>query len=310
MLNPSFSSRVIDFDESRYVLPPHLIQFVISENTSTSTGRELRLQKVYRVEVWSKLNSLGVRPDEFNWNEKEVLEVSCGTGFLAYHLLSKTRPKWMTLNDISLSELDEARKLMDSIKGSSFTNINYFPGDVMESKIESETFDVVIGNSFLHHLYDVPRALSEFRRLLRPGGYFITLHEPTVAAVALESGSFRAVLKYLRYGIGFIDRVRYKGEGISLGGGADVWIFKKDEIVNLVRKAGFEDIVIKNWHLLRPFIVAQRSLHLNQRKLVLSKFEEAVLRGSILIDSALSRFVPSSFFGSFCLSARKPYGNK
>jgi SAM-dependent methyltransferase len=43
---------------------------------------------------------------------------------------------------------------------------------------ERETFDVVCCNAALHHMRDVPAAMSEMLRVLRPGGWLITTGDP------------------------------------------------------------------------------------------------------------------------------------
>jgi ubiquinone/menaquinone biosynthesis C-methylase UbiE len=44
---------------------------------------------------------------------------------------------------------------------------------------EDESFDLVFGHAVLHHIPDLPRALSEFRRVLRPGGAVAFCGEPS-----------------------------------------------------------------------------------------------------------------------------------
>lgn len=44
---------------------------------------------------------------------------------------------------------------------------------------ESSTFDVVFCRSVLHHLHDLPRAMHEMLRVLKPGGKLVACSEPT-----------------------------------------------------------------------------------------------------------------------------------
>ncbi|MER3422198.1 MAG: hypothetical protein C4293_02150 [Nitrospiraceae bacterium] len=302
MLNPSFPKMVSELGEFRYILPEHLATSALRQNYCTTTGPELRLQKAYTYEIWKKMNSLGL--DELRWSETKVLDACCGTGFLSYHLLSVVKPLELTLVDASESELREAEKLLMA----KFHQIpvKFLQMDLLRNSFEPESFDLVIGNSFLHHLYNVPLALSEFRRLLRPGGFFVTLHEPTAAAVAYESGSLRLTLRYFRYGAEYIEDLRKEDTDNAFTYGADVWLFRQQDLKNLFSDAGFEGVVINNWHILRTFAVAKMKLHLDAAKRSLARWEEGLLRVSVLGDSILNKFLPSGAFGSFSLLAQKP----
>ena len=44
---------------------------------------------------------------------------------------------------------------------------------------EDESFDLVFGHAVLHHIPDLPRAFSEFERVLAPGGTVIFAGEPS-----------------------------------------------------------------------------------------------------------------------------------
>ena len=302
MLNPSFSRDLISFDPSAYVLPPALVEQVVRENTAYDSGEELRLQEVYGVEQRKKLDSLGLQ--EYPWREKRVLDACCGTGFLSYHLLKRSPPRTITLADINQHEVDRAKKLIGNEKSS--TAVSFLVADVLQTGLPDGSFDMIIGNSFLHHFYDVPRAMREFLRLLRPGGMFVTLHEPTPAAMAVERGQIKFLLKIFFKGDGLVEEMRYAGKGISPDGGADVWIFKKKELISLVRRADFGHVVARDWHIARQFIVARKQLHLNSSKRELSRSEAKLLGRSISMDSILCRLLPSYLCGSVSLAAQKP----
>jgi SAM-dependent methyltransferase len=288
-----------------YVLSEDLAETVTGLNTASDTFNEYRLQPVYGWENWIKIQSLGL--SRYPWQDKKVLDVCCGTGFLSYHLLSRVTPRSLFLNDISGNELSRAKVLIGQIiyKRSIDCNINYFQADILSSNLRDESFDIIIGNSFLHHFYNIPKALKGFYHLLKPGGLFITLHEPTVAAIALESGNIRFLLKYLIKGEKYVEKRRFRGDGIAPGGGADVWCFQKSDIIKLAKDAGFVKVIAKDWNLFRPLMVALFALHLNSQKRELESHEIMILKTSIMMDSILCRVLPSFLFGSFCLLAQK-----
>ena len=306
MLNPAFSREFVQSADERYQLPEAAIAHVRGRNQAIDTGEELRIQRVFGDELWHKLKAIGL--NRFAWQNKSVLDICCGTGFLSYHLLQRISPAKLVLLDISPEEVREASRLITGLD--SGVRIEYQIGDALASGIPDATFDVIIGNSFLHHFHDVPKALEEFNRLLKPGGVFVSLHEPTGAALPLEAGSFRLFVKYLVMGSLYIESMRYQGQGIEPQGGTDVWIFRESDVRKLAREAGFVDIRTHSWNLLRPIVVAKKALHLGVSKQQLTRKEMLQLRAAIATDAILSKCLPQVLFGSVSIAAQKPEGHQ
>lgn len=302
MLNPAFPSEFSHPGTQNYQLPETLVDLVRGMNQANETGAEMRVQKVFGNELWRKLNSLGLTPRQ--WDGKTVLDLCCGTGFLSYHLLQRVHPAKLVLIDISPEEVREARHLIDATRER--TPVDYLVDDVLQPNLPEGTFDIIVGNSFLHHFYDVPKALLQFKRLLKPGGVFAALHEPTEASIAVESGRFRFLMSYLLKGSSYIEDMRYSGPGIAPGGGTDVWIFRAEDLPRLASGAGFVDIQTRSWNLVRPMVVARRNLHLRGSKRQLTSMEAMQLGAAVASDAVLSRLLPRTVFGSICIAARKP----
>lgn len=300
MLNPSFSKKINNIQKD-YKLSDYLIKKIKAANTSFDTGGELRLQNEYGNEIWRKIYQLGLKEKDFE--QKDILDVCCGTGFLSYHLLSRINPKNLTLLDISNNEIAEATKLLDF----KFPNINkqYRVGDATHTNITDNSFDVIIGNSFIHHFYDVPGALNEIKRLLKPGGIFISLHEPTPAAVAYESGRAKLIIANIISTKKMIDMIRYEGEDVSPEAGSDVWIFAKKELINLANDSGFKEIKTYLYYITRPILFAKKKLHLTPQKKELSNPELSLFKLSLKIDSYLNKILPSRMCGAVCISMKK-----
>jgi ubiquinone/menaquinone biosynthesis C-methylase UbiE len=146
MLNQCFSRKIEGVDLKKYVLPDYLGPIINRANENFDTGRELRLQKVYTYELWARLESLGL--GSFDWANKKTLDICCGTGYLSYHLLQRASPKELTLLDISEDEVGQAKALLS--KEFPAKNISYVVGDALNSGLPDKSFDVIIGNSFLH----------------------------------------------------------------------------------------------------------------------------------------------------------------
>lgn len=298
MLNPTFPKSASGCVGSNYVASNNIALSTLHGNESFDTGKEYRLQSVYGDEIWLKLARAGFTPPVLK--ELSVLEVCAGTGFLTFHLLSKCAPKSLTVNDISSSELDAARRLVTATYPN--TPVDWVLGD-MHTVEFGRKFDLIIGNSFIHHFHNVPQVLSRIQTLLTDRGVFISLHEPTPMSTVVEGA------KALTYPLAVaapglvndIARARYRGEPSS----TDLWMFEPEKLKRVAERAGFTSVDIFPWHLLRTIVAQKKGLHLSANKPRLSDDEVLVLRKAIDKDAFLSRILPQRFFGSICLVCRK-----
>lgn len=302
MLNPAFPREMARFDTSTYVLPPPLVSTVVATNRAMDVGAEYRLQPVYGAEIRKKLRRLGVTRKKIE--NSEVLEVCCGGGFLTYHLLHYAHPRTLVLNDISAAEIDSVHALL-ARHFPAFQRVETLIGDINAIAV-SRSFDVIIGNSFLHHIYDVPSFLGRVRAKLKPGGIFVSLHEPTPAALAVEGGDLKSLIAFRRNMSALVEAARFGGPGLQPGGGADVWIFDPDRLADVLKKAGFAQVSIQPWHLLRSLFIARRGAHLSAARPKLSPFEVLGLHLAFRADRILSAVLPASYFGSIAILARVP----
>jgi ubiquinone/menaquinone biosynthesis C-methylase UbiE len=101
--------------------------------------------------------------------ESHILELGGGTGLLWLENLNRVSRGWdITLSDLSTGMLLEAqRSLRDRQRHFDFAVI-----DAEAVPFEDASFDAVMANHMLYHVPDRAKALSEIRRVLRPGGRF------------------------------------------------------------------------------------------------------------------------------------------
>ena len=113
---------------------------------------------------------------------KKILEVGCGTGYVAYNIAQATGMKVLG-SDLCVPFIDEARTKYI------LPNLSF---EVLDFNKAAESvhnkFDYIIGNGILHHLYyNLDEVFITFRNILNPGGKIIfmepNLYNPYVAAI-------------------------------------------------------------------------------------------------------------------------------
>jgi ubiquinone/menaquinone biosynthesis C-methylase UbiE len=106
---------------------------------------------------------------------ESVLEVAVGTG-LAFEKILKANPTGRNAGiDVTEAMLDRARK---RAAASETDNYSLHIGDAYELSFPDDDFDVLINNYMFDLLpeNDFPRVLSEFKRVLRPGGRLVLVN--------------------------------------------------------------------------------------------------------------------------------------
>lgn len=110
---------------------------------------------------WQEVNCLS---SGFSFADTDVLDLGAGLGFDAHRL---------ALRGANVTALEFSPLLAES-GARNFPNLRWIGGlcDVLPFK--SASFDFVFCNAALHHFRDIPSAISESLRVLRPGGFLIT----------------------------------------------------------------------------------------------------------------------------------------
>lgn len=129
----------------------------------TNFGARVELSKRFSV------NRYGLHRwifDHFHFAEgSKILELGCGLGLLWLSNRERIPPGWqITLTDFSPGMLQEARGRLGEER------FHYAVADAQSLPWEAASFDVVIANHMLYHIPDLPRALGEIQRVLKPGG--------------------------------------------------------------------------------------------------------------------------------------------
>ncbi len=102
-----------------------------------------------------------------------VLEIGAGTGQFTHAFLDLGLPfSTYVLNDVSAPILRRCRDLLAE-EDLAVERLTFFCGDIGERHFRPGSFDLVFGNSVLHHVLDVEDFVGLVYEILRPGGLFV-----------------------------------------------------------------------------------------------------------------------------------------
>ncbi|HEX2301464.1 MAG TPA: class I SAM-dependent methyltransferase [Pseudonocardiaceae bacterium] len=106
---------------------------------------------------------------------RHALELGCGTGFFLLNLMQGGIAGRGSVTDLSPGMVQVALRNAERLG----LDVDGRVADGERLPFAEDTFDLVVGHAVLHHIPDVPAALREVLRVLRPGGRFVFAGEPT-----------------------------------------------------------------------------------------------------------------------------------
>ncbi|GAA3879210.1 class I SAM-dependent methyltransferase [Saccharothrix violaceirubra] len=104
-----------------------------------------------------------------------ALELGCGTGFFLLNLMQGGVVDRGSVTDLSPGMVEVATRNAASLG----LPVDGRVADAERIPYDDDTFDLVVGHAVLHHIPDVPAALREVLRVLKPGGRFVFAGDPT-----------------------------------------------------------------------------------------------------------------------------------
>jgi ubiquinone/menaquinone biosynthesis C-methylase UbiE len=104
-----------------------------------------------------------------------MLEIGAGTGYFTLNLLRAGVVEHATATDISPGML----RRLSATAGRLGLDVEVAEVDAESLPFADASFDLVIGHAVLHHLPGLDRAMSEFHRVLAPGGTIAFMGEPS-----------------------------------------------------------------------------------------------------------------------------------
>ncbi|MTD52686.1 class I SAM-dependent methyltransferase [Amycolatopsis pithecellobii] len=104
-----------------------------------------------------------------------AMELGSGTGFFLLNLMQGGVIKKGSVTDLSPGMVRVALRNAEKLG----LDVDGRVADAERIPYPDNTFDLVVGHAVLHHIPDVPAALREVLRVLKPGGRFVFAGEPT-----------------------------------------------------------------------------------------------------------------------------------
>lgn len=167
--------------------------------------------------------------------DMNVLEIGCGTGSTA--ILHAPYVKHIHATDISENMVEIGRQ---RAKEAGVENISFEAVSAESLTAEDASYDAVLGLNFLHLVEDREMILEKVKKILKPGGVFIT----GTVCLAEFNPIFRIVIPLGRL-IGKVPLVK---------------IVKSETVINEFEQADFK--IVHQWHPARNkalFLVATKS---------------------------------------------------
>lgn len=131
-----------------------------------SSGYDQFIEKHWKIYASSLLDRISSDVNA----EDTILEIACGTGLVALKVAE--RASEVHGIDISAPMIKEAE---EKLRRKGFDNVEFSVEDAYSLHFGDDIFDTVICNNALHNMKYPQKALSEIKRVLKPGGRFIAV---------------------------------------------------------------------------------------------------------------------------------------
>ncbi len=262
----------------------------------------------------------------------DALEIGSGTGYFSLNLMQAGFIAKATATDISPGML----KALATTAKRLGLEIDTVVTEAEKLPFEDESFDLVFGHAVLHHIPDLAQAMSEFKRVLRPGGVLAFCGEPSrygdrLAVVPKRAGLLVAPLWRAAMRAEAADDVHggakhdadsaneycgssipHEPDGHDLEGEVDVHAFAPGDLRKLIDEAGFAETRVKGEELLSNLYGwGLRTVESTAKpEDVPMRWRRFAFRSYIALQkldaAALEPHLPPELFYNLLVSGRKP----
>jgi len=252
-----------------------------------------------------------------NWPERafgDALEVGSGTGYFSLNLMQQGLFERLVATDISA-------RMLETLAGTAAglgLEVRTVRTEAEDLPFPDASFDLVFGHAILHHLPDLPRALVELRRVLRPGGVVAFCGEPSrygdrLAAVPKHGAAAAAPLWRRLVGASPLSAgAAEETDGHELESDVDVHAFAPRELRRMLAGAGFVEVRVSGEELVSNLYGwVLRSLEASaEPETVPQGWRAFAFRSYIALQRLDARLLeprlPAALFYTLVLAARRP----
>lgn len=160
---------------------------------------------------------------------QKILDVGCGTGEILKSI--KERYSFVQLYGLDISE-EMLKQANDKLKGTATLIL----GDAENITLETNSFDLLLCTDSFHHYPNPQQAISEFYRVLKHGKFLLI-------ADYWKPFPIRQIMNLF---------ISYSNEG-------DVKIYSKKEIIEFLKRGGFQEIIYKKIQNSGYLVIAKKA---------------------------------------------------
>ena len=160
---------------------------------------------------------------------QKILDVGCGTGEILKSITERYSFAQLYGLDISEEMLKQAN---DKLKGTATLIL----GDAENITLETNSFDLLLCTDSFHHYPNPQQAISEFYRVLKHGKFLLI-------ADYWKPFPIRQIMNLF---------ISYSNEG-------DVNIYSKKEIIEFLKRGGFQEIIYKKIQNSGYLVIAKKA---------------------------------------------------
>jgi ubiquinone/menaquinone biosynthesis C-methylase UbiE len=173
--------------------------------------------------------------------EETVLDAGCGTGWLAAGL-----PR--AVPGLSVIGVDVSAGMIAQARAAGAWPLLH--ADAQRLPLANASVDLIVTRGVLHHLPDVQAALTEWRRVLRPGGAVVVACEPTPTTEAHSEPLVRALLRVLHRTL-TPDEDFWEVASMA----ANLHVFTLAQLAEIATDAGYREVSLSTRYFLATLLL-------------------------------------------------------
>lgn len=227
-------------------LDPKIANVLYHDKAADDYDEKWSIQYDERTLAYAEDRVFKVLPERRTFDR--ALEVGSGTGFFLLHLWKGGWIREGAATDISPGILEACARNARNMGWEVDTKV----ADAESLPFPDDSFDLVLGHAFLHHIPDPGQCVREMVRVCRPGGTVLIAGEPTkgghaIAEVVKKTVS-TSVKLFRRTPVGWAlgwrpkDRSEEEAEIAALESVVDLWEFEPEHVAGMFEGAGLTDV--------------------------------------------------------------------